>query len=113
LTSRWTTPRDRQRRLRRQGPRAAHAALQALAVHPLHDDVAEAAVLADLVDGDDARVLELGRGARLGQRRLARSAVRGPVHELHGHVTVEREMTRLVHAPHAAGADEALETAWA
>ncbi len=48
-----------------QTPRAGDDAVQADAVDELHGEVAHPATVADVVDGDDVRVLELGGDLRL------------------------------------------------
>ena len=108
---------DLERLVGGQAPPPLDPRLERLAVHPLHHDVGDAAVLADLVDGDDARVLELGRAAGLGQDLLAHGGAVGAraagVDELDRHGAVEGDVARLIDPAHAAAADQRLETAGA
>src|SRR2546425_7863188 len=62
-----------------RGERAARGehARERLAAQELHDEVDDAAALADAVDRDDAGVLELGRGAGLALEALDEIFVEG------------------------------------
>src|SRR5256885_7320080 len=73
------------------------------AADELHGQVVTAAVLADLVDGDDARVVEARRHPRLPQE----PGVDGPpfVHELDGDEALLGELPRPMHHTEAARSD--------
>jgi len=60
------------RGLGRDARRLAQHLLQRAALDELHGDVGDAVLLARLEDGDDMRVLETCRGARLAKKALAR-----------------------------------------
>ena len=79
---------------------------QAAALDELHGEVLLPLVLADLVDRDDARVVELGDGLGLvlepAELNVAGEDA-GPDH-LQGHLTIERHLASKVHDPHAAPA---------
>jgi len=79
---------------------------QAHAVHELHGQVGDAAVLADGVHGHDARVREARHGLGLAgeaQARVAEAEHVGP-HELERHVALQAALPRAVDHAHAAAA---------
>src|SRR5947209_5137089 len=66
-----------------------------------------AAVLADLVDGDDVRVLEVGGGFGLAQESLdlVRAGQGAGADQFDGHVTIQTRLPGLPDDPHAAPGD--------
>ena len=82
-----------------------------LPVHELHDDVGHAVDLAEVVDADEVRVVELGHGLGLGLEAAAevlrRRRTRGE--DLDGDVAVEGVLAGLVDGPHAALGDEGVD----
>ncbi len=70
----------------------------------LHGQVRVAFVLADRVDADDVRVVDLGRQARLAQEATARFLV-GHLQDLDGDRTIEHRVEPEVHDAHAALAE--------
>ena len=100
--------RDDAQRLRgRQPSRALHLP-QVHAVDELHQQVVQAARLAEVVDGDDVRVLKAREGARLAREALgeARVARDGGRQNLERDQSVEPRLPRLVDGAHAALADQ-------
>jgi hypothetical protein len=124
FTSRWTMPfswawprpaeqleHDRQRRPRIRAHAALDRALQVHAFQQLHGDERRAVVLAQLVDGDDVRVLQARDGARLAQEALLVLRPRRlHAHDLERDVAVEGLVASAEDDPHRALAD-ALEDA--
>ena len=96
------------KRRARVGPQSAFdRALEVDPLEQLHGDERRALVLAQLVDGDDVRVLETRHRARFAQEPLLVLRVRGPrAHDLQGHVAVERLVAAAEHHAHRALAHE-------
>ena len=95
------------RRLARFHHALGHAARQALPVHKGHREVMLPLVLADLENGHDARVIQLGRRFRLAVEPL-HVLVAGQLPDedhLQGHNPVQTDLSGLVHHPHAAAGD--------
>src|SRR5881394_3686567 len=90
----------------RQRP-AGDAIGQRLTVDELHDDVIEPGVVADIVDGADARVIELRREPRFDVESPARVriAAHGGAYDLDGHYSPEAGVARSIDLAHAAGRD--------
>jgi len=97
-----------QRALRRQRPLATQHVRQALAVHKLHRDELEAAVLAHGVDLDDVGMDDCGGVACLAGEALDEGGVarEGPRQHLDGDEAVERGLARLVDRPHPPAAQQ-------
>lgn len=92
---------------RRERTRAPHALPQRLPVDKRHDEEHEIAMLFDQVNRNYVRVGELGGRARLTEepfphRRVAREV---QWEELDGDRSIERDVTREEHDPHAAATD--------
>src|SRR5258706_209664 len=83
--------------------RAARVLLESVACEPLHHDVVLALVLADVVDGADARVVEGGGGAGLALEALDRVRVLRHLdgEELERDASSETDVFRLVDDAHA------------
>ena len=81
--------------------------VQVDAVDELHRQVAGAAALVELVDGDDVLVAELGGVAGLAAETLQGVGLRRHVRrqDLQGHLALEHGVDGLVDRPHAAGGD--------
>ena len=77
---------------------------QRLSLDELHHHVRLVLEDADVVDGDDAGVVEGGGDAGLPQQAFGGLLVRDPVggHELHGHPAVEAAVAGAIHLAHAA-----------
>src|SRR5262249_42875299 len=77
------------------------------AVHEFHDEVGEAVHLAELVDSDDVRVVELGEGAGFAVETFGETGAAGGLGEdFEGDDAVEGILPGLVDGAHAAFADE-------
>ncbi len=92
-------------------PAFAYRVVQRLPVHVLHDDIDQAALLADLVDGHGVGVVQLGRQAGLAEEPLeAIGVVRKAGRQgLDGHVAVQAGIVGqpdLAHAPFTQPAKE-------
>src|SRR5438876_8281207 len=100
---------QRERALRREA--VLRQPLQVGPAHELHRDEQRVLAFARLVDGDDARVLERRLQHRLAAKARAELAVAAevPCEHLQRDGAVERELRRLVHRPHAAAAELALD----
>ena len=124
FTSRWTSPcwcakasarpissPSSRRRRAGSGPARSTSVLQGLAVDVLEDDELAPVRLAAVDDGDDVRVRELRRGARLVPEALDVVVVLGVVlvQDLQRDVPLEQRVVRAVDARHAARADDVLE----
>ena len=86
---------------------AGHERHQAAAGHEFHAEVVLAVVRADLVDRDDARVVEQGDGLGLvpePAQLVVAGEQAGPDH-LEGDGSIERDLAGLVDDAHAAAAD--------
>ena len=85
----------------RTGP--PHTLAERLSIHVRHCEEHEVLDLVHREDGNDPRVGELGRGARLPQETLPRGRLAGLVRgqELDRHPAVEPQLTRKVDDPHA------------
>ena len=87
-------------------------------VRPLqqfHDDVGSAPLLAQVVDGDDVHMVEVGRGAGLHVKPLAEVGVVGELagHGLDGHFPVQDRVEGLVDDAHGAPADDPVQIVFA
>ena len=106
---------DLQRPLGEQAPVVAEQFAQGPAVHVLHHDVRDVRrpghVLAGVVDGDDGRVVQRGRGLGLPPEPGLEGRVPGQVlaERLHRDDPVEADVPGPVHLGHAAPADDAVE----
>ena len=124
LMSRWTTPAavrgvERVGHLGEDGDRLpgferavlVEVVAQRRPVHELHDDRLDVTVGAGVVDRDDRRMREPGRGHRLAAEPLDERLVGGEVRmqQLHRHLAGEGLVRGLPHLRHAAGGDEAVE----
>ncbi len=101
-------PQQPDRALRRQRPLAGDQPAQVAALDQAHRDDQLAVLLAGVVDGDDAGVVEAGGEPRLAQEALAEALL---VDQLAGdhlqrHGTVERQLRRPVDDAHAAAGDQ-------
>jgi hypothetical protein len=93
------------RTLERLDPLPPHACLEALAPQQRHHDVRPAvAVRAEIVDLDDTRVIDRGRGARLVEEALHDRRVRRHLRQQHLQRSQppERNVLGAIHHPHAA-----------
>jgi hypothetical protein len=114
LTSRCTTPRGEilhqgQRPLRGQSaPASFEQAIERLPAQQAHRDVVAALGFADLVDGHDVRVLQLGRGLSLAVEALdeARFAQQLRMEHLQRQLAFQREVAGPIDGAEAAGADD-------
>src|SRR5581483_5427917 len=90
--------RDPDRAPRREGPSLVEDLPQVLALGELHDDEVEAALVVEVVDLDDRRVVEAPRRARLALEALevARDLDEARVEHLDGHVAVEPEVVATI-----------------
>src|SRR5262249_4390906 len=81
--------------------------LERAALHVLHGEEVEAAALADVVDLDDVGMVQLPRGARLGEEHVDAPAVAREAagEDLQRHLPVERDLEGLVARAHAAAAE--------
>ena len=95
-------------RLLRGEPARLHRLAQVYAVHELHQQVEEPAGLAEVMDGDDVRVVQPRQHAGLAVESLGEGGVGGQRlrQELERDEAVQLRLARLVHHPHAAVADE-------
>ena len=95
---------DRDRPLRRQAPSSIEQLPKVDPVDPLHHQVEAAVLVADVVDGDDVRVVHRGGQLRLAKEALAVFGLRGDLlaDHLQRHVAFERLLARLVDDTHAA-----------
>ena len=106
---------DLKRALRQQPPAVAEQIVQRPAVDVLHHDVGHGSgaghVLAGVVDRDDRRVVERGRGLRLPAETRLEGLVTGQVvtERLHSHDTAQEVVTRPVYLGHAATPGHAVE----
>ena len=84
-------------------------AVERLTGDELHDDERPAVQLADVVDGDDIRVVEQGRQPGLTREALGRDVVRRQLvrHELDRDEPAQPRIARLVDLSHAAGPEGA------
>ena len=84
-------------------------AVERLPGDELHDDERPAVQVADVVDGDDVRVVEQGRQPRLARQALGRDAVRRQLvgDELDGDEPAQARIARLIDLSHAAGSEGA------
>jgi hypothetical protein len=89
----------------------AHALSQRLAVDVGHHEEHEVLDLVHGEDGDDPRVGELCRGARLPQEALPGGRLAGPFgrQQLDRHPAVEPQIAREVYDPHTAASETALQ----
>jgi hypothetical protein len=96
---------------RRQRTARAESLTERLAFHVAHDEEDESARFADTMDGDDVRVREARRHARLPEESLARGGRLGEVRgqDLDGDVAVELYIARQVDDAHATTTELALE----
>jgi hypothetical protein len=80
---------------------------EAAAGHELHGEVGLAVVLADLIDRDDARVVEQGDslGLVLEAAELVVTGEESGLDHLQRHGSVERDLAGLVHHAHAAASE--------
>src|SRR5258706_4747418 len=83
--------------------------MQRAALEQLHRDVGDALVLADVEDGDDARVVEPAGRAGLAQEALAHLAedVLGQIGQqrLERHLALDQRVDRAVHDAHRAASE--------
>ena len=95
----------------RQGAGTGEQLLQVLALDEFEDDELTAVVVAAVDHRDDVRMRELRDGARLAAEALDVLLVGEEmgVEHLQRHVALEQAVVRLVHARHAAPADELVE----
>ena len=100
-------PADAQHFRQRQLALALKAVVQRLAFEELHGQEGDAAVLADLVDGDDVIVLEGGRRPGLAQETLLGRVAGGQAgqHGLQGDETLQLGILGLEDDAHAAGSE--------
>jgi hypothetical protein len=117
LTSRWIRPRswaaaslgnlsaDAQHFRRRQPTLTLQQAAQRLATKQLHDQKGEAAVLTDLVNGDDVFVLHGRHGPGLAQEAAAGGldGGQGRPQRLQSHQALQLRVLGLQDHPHATG----------
>jgi hypothetical protein len=92
-------------------PAAVEPALQRLAFHELEDHVRQVALAADVVNGDDGRVVDGPRRPRLllEEPQPLRVPCRLEVEDLHGDLAAEAPVTGpkdLRHAAHTEGREE-------
>jgi hypothetical protein len=82
--------------------------LQRLALEQRHGQEGNAVVLADLVDGHDVIVLQVGRRPRLAQKALTGTGITGIAgqHDFEGHRTLQQRVLGLVNSSHAALAQD-------
>ena len=101
-------PADAQRLGQGQRPFAAQPRLQRLAQQQPHDEVGDAAILADLIDGDDVVVLDGGGSSGLAEKALAVGGPGGDArqHGLDRHGAQQDGVVALKHHAHAAGAED-------
>ena len=94
------------RALRRQRP-VLHEGSEVAARHVVHREVMLAAMLADLVDGDDVGVLQVGGGFGLAQKSfdLVRAGQGAGADHFQGHVPVQTRLPGLPDDAHAAPGD--------
>ena len=102
------------RAVRRHGARRQAVPWNCLGKRPsldeLHRDEGLAVEVTDFVDGADVRMVQRGRGARLGEKAAARLlGVRRVGEHLEGHLALQSQVARTVDLTHAAGADERLD----
>ena len=90
---------------------AADALLQRAAVDVLHRHVVAAAIVADVVDRDDVRMLQLRERFALAQEALAELFVdrEGRCHDLQRDTPVQRALGGEIDGGHRAGAELALD----
>ncbi len=90
-----------------------HRGPQRLSLHALHHDVGTFAFQrADVMHGDDVRMIETRGRARLAPEASQRTglAKRAAQHDLHRDLAVEFQIARFVHRAHAALADEPVQS---
>ena len=94
-------------RLPRRHGALPDARAQRLALQQFGDDVVEPAFVADIVDGQDVRMVEHARGARFLLEAPQSVRVGGEIagEDLDGHVALQARVLRAVHLAHAARAD--------
>jgi hypothetical protein len=105
-------PGDHQRGRHRQPAQPRQPGRQRLAVEQLHDDVGRAVGRhPEVVDLDDARVLDRAGGAGLGEEPLHRRRIARQLgaQQLHRGLAPEHRVHRQVHRAHAAAAELALD----
>ena len=90
------------------GPVSTGHGAQRLALDELHRDEAAASTVADVVDGDDVRMVERRRGARSRSKRrpLGVAAVDPRAEELERDVAAEPRVVRAIDLAHAAAPDQ-------
>ena len=81
--------------------------LEGRALDELHDEEQQLGVVADRVDDDDVRVVELRRGARLALEAVFHAVVESQLrqHDFDGHLAVEPQVVREVHGGHATASE--------
>src|SRR5690606_23187009 len=86
---------------------AAQELAEIHAIHVLHEQVEEAVALAEVVHGDDVRMIQHGERLRLAGETLSKLRIALPLRREHlqSDETTERFLPRLVHHAHAAATE--------
>ena len=109
------------RQLMRQGDQPRHRQAtggeqraQRIAVHPLHREVGKALLASDVVNGEDVRVVQRGRGARFLLEAPEAVSIGRDVgaQDLDRDRAVQPRIARLGHLAHSAGADRRENFVW-